>query len=131
MDLNTEQISLISFSLLYDNVYQSSECPPDAVVEDNDAIDGWLLIQKEKQAKTQKEKLLEKLHSQHEGAKDIFVMAKDGEDAQRINSLNTGHSRVIKDGRIKQMNKDEGDFDHYKFNDIQKDLQDQIMETGI
>tara|TARA_R110000824_G_scaffold219415_2_gene406309 strand:- start:965 stop:1990 length:1026 start_codon:yes stop_codon:yes gene_type:complete len=131
IDLSTEQSSLISFSLLYDNVYQSTECPPDAIVEDNDAIDGWILIQKEKQAKTQKEKLLEKLHTQHEGAKDIFVAAKDPEDAQRINALNSEYAHNIKGGRIKQMNEIEGDFDHYKFNDIQKDLQDQVMETGM
>ena len=131
-DLTTEQVSLMSFSLMYDNIYQSTECPPDEIVEDDDAIDGWLLLQREKQSKSQKEKLLEKLHSKHKSAKDIFVAAKDYDDAKRINNLNSDYSQHIKKSRVKQLSEAEGgELHHYKFNDIQKDLKDEIMEAGM
>tara|TARA_R110002020_G_scaffold250181_3_gene464272 strand:- start:2039 stop:3061 length:1023 start_codon:yes stop_codon:yes gene_type:complete len=131
MDLNTEQISLVSFSLMYDNIYQSTECPTDEIVEDNDAIDGWLILQREKQSKSQKEKLLEKLHSKHEKSKDIFVKADDADHARRINSLNGNYAQHVKSSRVKQIKETDGELDHYKFNDIQKDIKDQIMEAGI
>mgnify|MGYP006107059839 CR=1 FL=1 len=131
IDLSTEQISLVSFSLMYDNIYQSTECPTDDIVEDNDAIDGWLILQREKQSKSQKEKLLEKLHSKHENSKDIFVKADDAEHAKRINNLNGNYAQHVKSSRVKQIKETDGELDHYRFNDIQKDIKDQIMEAGI
>jgi hypothetical protein len=131
MELSTEQISIVSFSLMYDNIYQSTECPTDEIIEDNDAIDGWLILQREKQSKSQKEKLLEKLHAKHENSKDIFVKADDADHAKRINNLNGNYAQHVKSSRVKQIKETDGELDHYKFNDIQKDIKDQIMEAGM
>lgn len=37
---------LCSFSKMYDNVYESTECPPDEVINDDDVLDGWFVKQR-------------------------------------------------------------------------------------
>jgi hypothetical protein len=128
-DLTPNQMALISYSVMYDNIYQSQECPPDEVIEDNDAIDGWLIIQREKRGKKQRESLLENLHKRHENAKDIFVMAENREDADRISELNGDIGKHIRASRLGKLNK-EGTVAHHAFSDIQADLKGQLMEAG-
>ena len=52
------QITLVSLSRMYDNVYKSPECPPDEIIADNYAIDGWFIEQHEERKKRQKEKCI-------------------------------------------------------------------------
>ena len=129
-DLTPNQIALISYSVMYDNIYQSQECPPDEVVEDNDAIDGWLLLQREKRSKKQQESLLENLHKKHADSKDIFVMAENKEEADRIAELNGDIGKHIRSSRLSKLNK-EGTVDYSKFSDIQADLKGQLMDAGV
>jgi hypothetical protein len=41
---------------MYDNVYESMECPPDEVIKDDDMLDGWFIQQHKDREKKLKEK---------------------------------------------------------------------------
>lgn len=51
VDLSLPQKQLCMWSNLYDSVYKNSECPEDGIIEDDDALDGWMIYQKRKRDK--------------------------------------------------------------------------------
>lgn len=93
---NTEftinQKNLITWSLIYDNVYESLESPDESVIRDDDMLDGWFLVQKEKQEKEQRnENINNKIKSgKISGSGHVFVMPDSEEelsDLMRSTSL--------------------------------------------
>jgi hypothetical protein len=90
--LTREQHSLISWSQFYDNIAESSECPPEEVIEDDDLLDGWCVTQRKKRKEEEKSKLSER----YGNAGEIFIPVATPEQAVKINELNTGQAHMIK-----------------------------------
>lgn len=88
-DLTINQRNLLTWSRIYDNVQESLECPTDDVINDDDMLDGWFILQKEKREKEQRkqeaESLLNNSSSKMSKASHVFVSESRGVD---INSLN-------------------------------------------
>ena len=55
VELTKDQLSLSSYSTLYDNVYESHECPNEKIIDDDDCLDGWLIQQRRKSEKDRKQ----------------------------------------------------------------------------
>ena len=57
-DWTDEQRALVNLSRMYDSIRDHSESPSDDVINDDDALDGWMLVQKRKaeKEKTKKDK---------------------------------------------------------------------------
>lgn len=47
-ELTDEQKQLLAWSRVYDNVREDPECPPEDLMADDDAFDGWLLLRRNK-----------------------------------------------------------------------------------
>jgi hypothetical protein len=47
-DLTDEQRSVVGWSLLYDGARECPDCPPDDVLTDDDAFDGWLIKRRQR-----------------------------------------------------------------------------------
>lgn len=98
IELTDEQLNLISWTRLYDNVYQHSECPSEDVIDDDDCLDGFLIADKRKR---DKEKGLMGAHekitnAKIAGASEVFLVAETEEDAVKIHNLNDeGVKRTI------------------------------------
>ncbi len=60
-DLTINQRNLITWSRVYENIQESMDCPTDNVIEDDDMLDGWFLIQQAKREKEKMEQEVEKL----------------------------------------------------------------------
>lgn len=92
-----EQKTLVVMSKMYDNAYESMECPPDEVIEDDDMFDGWMIMQRREieksKAKNRNEKMLKDKNLGN--AKEVFLVANSKEEAQNIYSLNDNNSRHI------------------------------------
>ena len=103
-NLTTEQTSLISWSTMYDRIYESPDCPPEEVLEDDDMLDGWLLIQK-RQRETDKKKheLESSLNKKVGNADDIFLVVETPEDALKIDLLNDERAKRVKRQRFKEI----------------------------
>jgi hypothetical protein len=90
--LTREQHSLISWSQFYDNINESSEAPPDEIMDDDDLIDGWCVVQRKKRKEEDKRKLMDR----YGDAGEIFIPVSNPEQAAKINELNDGSARMIK-----------------------------------
>lgn len=105
-DLTYEQRSLILWSTMYDNVKESPDCPSDDILNDDDMLDGWFIVQKRKRDSERRKKEGESLVSKNSriaGADEVYVVAQSPEEISRINELNTPASLAIKRQRSAQL----------------------------
>ena len=93
-----DQKVLVTFAKMYEGTYQSPECPPDEVFEDDDMFDGWLIVQKRKRETSQNTKHVDNMKGISDKAQEVFVYAPNREDADTIYDLNDVQGRM----KIKQ-----------------------------
>lgn len=87
-EMSDYQRILVSWSLIYDSVYESPDCPSDEVLNNNDLLDNWLTKQSEKRKKdaknngsfTENDKIL--------NSGEICIMVDSEEDAKRVYEMN-------------------------------------------
>ena len=125
--LNENQLSLLYWSKLYDNISESSEAPSSASMKDPLAVDGWLIKQSKKRDAE------ERLKSIPGKDGEVFLPARNKQEAKEIMSLNTSEaSRIIK-SKAKELSKgvdiDEANFAHVK-QDISMKINEASMRKG-
>lgn len=102
-----DQLALISYSQMYDSIDGHAECPNDEIIEDDDLLDGWMIMIKRKQDKEKGLKQLEStIPDKYKNSKELFMPVSNQADADKINALNSGQSQMIKRQRsetVKQM----------------------------
>ena len=125
VNMSVEQRLLVFWSNIYDSVYESSDCPPDNVIKDDDILDGWFLIQKKKREDAvTKHRLEEGLASNEKirSAQEVFVLAGSQKDAQNVDILNTGEALRVKQERLAAL-KRAGSLREDQMPDTQRNLQ--------
>lgn len=103
-NLNTEQLNIIQWSSLYDNIQESSECPTEDIVADDDALDGWLIIQRRKRESAKNSSAFEN-QNKASGHTEQFIIAESKKDIERIQSLNSPQSLSTMKSRLRQVEK--------------------------
>lgn len=116
--IGQEQINLISYTKLYDNVYKHPECPIDSIINDDDALDGWLLYMKQKSDVEKKQQQFEKT-SKAKG-NEHFIMVKDQEDINSVLSMNDTRAKVIQ-RKIHKMVEQDGVANELNIQEIRQD----------
>jgi hypothetical protein len=97
IDLTEEQRILTVWSSIYDSIYEHPECPPDFVVNDDDILDGWMIVQKRKRESGANEGSDELIQNEKiRNSEEIFLVAETPEDVKRIESLNSDHAKILK-----------------------------------
>lgn len=134
--LTDDQKSLILWSNMYDNIHESSESPADEVMEDDDMLDGWLIIQRRKRNKQQNEKMIDdKTDNEKISQSDeVFVMARSSSEAEKINEANDVQSRMVKRSRENRINASDQVTEHKDFQDVKLELrqqQNELFKTHI
>ena len=101
-DLSIDQKNIIVWSRMYDNIQESMECPSDDVINDDDMLDGWFIIQRKKQESDRAESELESRvgNEKISNSQEVFVMAQTQDDANNINKVNTFQSQMVKKERM-------------------------------
>ena len=101
-ELSIDQKNILVWSKMYDNVYESLDCPSDDVIEDDDMLDGWFLVQRDKRKKDRGEQELNQLTSNEKikNSSEVFLMTgKSKKDVNRINEMNDVAAKTIKKQR--------------------------------
>lgn len=98
-ELSIDQRNILVWSKMYDNVYESMEVPPDFVIEDDDMLDGWFIVQREKAEQRKVENEIDQISAKHSNADEVFLMANSTEDINRIHSMNSTHAKIVKKQR--------------------------------
>ena len=89
IEMNDDQRNLLILERMYNNVKQHPECPSDEIINDDDALDGWFLFQKEKRKKEQiKNNVLDKVRGKVSKHNELYVFTQDPEEAKVIHDMN-------------------------------------------
>lgn len=139
-DLSDDQRNLVGCSMLLDNVREHPETPSDEVIEDDDALDGWLLHHRREREREQAKRQAETVSGNQKIAdapeqfltiSDSLVesgdMAKIAEEANRILGVNDPKTRRDLKVRAKVI-REKGDVDETSLPDVQQALQMQARQ---
>lgn len=106
IDYTDEQRNLVSWSMMYDNIYEHPDCPSDEVIADDDILDGWLIEQKNKREDEKLKKYGEgKLNSKVAGCEEIFMVSDSDKGARAIDAMNTPGARIAKQQKLAYVKK--------------------------
>lgn len=130
--LSSNKLTLCSYSSMYDSVYENPEAPSEKVIEDDDCLDGWFIVQRRKHDQSKKERESEELikNPKIKNAKEVFLMANNKQEADEIYGLNNGLARSVINQR-QQTIEQKGKTSDLDFVDVQTDLQMQQNQAFI
>lgn len=123
-ELTSDQNHILIWARMYDSVFESMETPPEDVFEDDDMLDGWFVVQKRKREKEEAQSEIDSLSGNHGDAGEVFVMARDKKDVDKINSANSTQAKKVKQQR-EQVIKQQGTAKDTDFLDQKIRLQQQ------
>lgn len=120
IELTEDQKRLISLSCLYDNVYSHQDCPSEEVIEDDDMLDGWLILKKrESQKDKAKNEILEKA-GKNANAEEVFIVT-DSENAGKVYDINDQYTSNIIKSRLHMVG-EKGEVNYKDFLDVKQDM---------
>lgn len=100
IDLTDDQRLLCQITRMYDSAHEHPECPGDGIIEDDDAFDGWMIKERRKNERERNEQALDDVtRGKHKDAHEVFIIAKNKDDARKIDNLNDTQARVVKKQR--------------------------------
>ena len=118
-ELSTDQQNLIAWSKLYDSIGESPEAPIDDIINDDDAIDGWLIDQRRKREKDKNKFKLDGYDDKHQGADEVYIMTSSKEEAAEVYDMNDAQGRMTVKSREKTVKEAGGKFvNHRDFRDV-------------
>jgi hypothetical protein len=103
-EITENQKNLVMWSQLYDNIAESMDAPAQEVLEDDDVLDGWFIIQAKKRKKEKLEKEFnDKTGDKIKNAHEVYVMSGSVEENELIENMNDLNSRRIKKERAQTL----------------------------
>lgn len=124
-DWTDEQRSLVNFSKTLDSIREHMEAPPSELMDDDDALEGWILYQNDKYDKERKKKQLTDKNRLNNGKEyqETFIITDDTDEAEEIMNLNDEYGKkYIKD--FVNMS-DQPDFDMLQLPLVQQEIREQ------
>jgi hypothetical protein len=112
--MTTQQQLLLMWSRMYDSIQESSEPPESFVIDDDDMLDGWLLLQSSKDEG-------EKINSKISRAQEQYIIANNIDEAKEIENRNSPDVKRIKEQRQKAL-AEKGELNESELPDVKKRL---------
>jgi hypothetical protein len=133
IEYTKEQLYLCSYSCMYDNIYESSECPNEQVIDDDDCLDGWMIIRRREHDKHRKEQEVNSMlkNPKIANSQEVFLVARDQEAAQEIYGLNNPIARNVVKSRAEKIVNANGQIKFTEFDDIKQDIAIQRNQQAI
>jgi len=92
-EITEYQKMLVTWSIVYDNVYESMDCPSDDVIQNDDLLDQWFTENSEKRKKEKgQSNSLGISNSKIANAQEIGIVVDSLEDAQNVYNLNSNNT---------------------------------------
>lgn len=127
VNLTDEQRTLILYSNMYDSIHNSPDCPCKAIIEDDDALDGWIIHTNKEREKEKNEKNINTTTGIPDSAQEVFLPASTEKEAKAINDLNTIETKMIKKQR-NNLIKEKGQVEDHKLPDKQLELRRMLID---
>lgn len=121
VNLTEDQKELINWSLLYDGIFGHPDCPPDDVIDDDDCLDGFLILDKRKRDKDKISNKVENsiTNERIQNADEVYIVADNVDDAEKINNLNSDIVKSRKKVRERIISK-AGEVDEKSMPDVKQ-----------
>ncbi len=133
-EFSREQEDLLAWTRLYSSLDEATDKPPQNVIEDDDALDGWLIKRRKETEKQQGQDRFEEIAGKHQNADHVLVPARSQEEAQKIYDLNGPEGKMNVESRLKTVKEssEEGDNNvhHTKFEDVKRKRMLQANNLG-
>lgn len=132
INMTKDQLALCQYSSMYDNVHESSESPHEDVINDDDCLDGWFIVQKREYDKNKNKREVEKMmgNSKIANSQEVFLMAKDQHTAKKIHDMNTSIGKSIIKNRNAQIDQ-AGSIKHTHLSDVKQDISAQRTQQAL
>ena len=126
-ELTSEQRGIFIWSKMYDSISESIEAPSENIINDDDALDGWLITQRRKRdtEKNEKEVQGKIANDKIANSSEVFVMAKTKEDASKVDDVNTFTAKKIKDSRTNYIHTKGSEVKQGEFKDVKMSINQQ------
>lgn len=125
-----EQQNLIIWSNLYDNIHEFPDCPTEAVINDDDVLDGFLLLKKRERENEYNAKLVEsKLSKKTSQGQEVYITANTVDDAAKIVGANDPHAKRTIAERMAAISK-YGELSEAQLPDVKRELQMRINQIN-
>lgn len=107
-DFTSEQQSISIWSIVYDNVRKSTEAPSETLIEDDDALDGWMITQKRKEdVKSGRLEVKQQItNDKIAKAGEIFIMTNTEEQIKKVYEMNDFAGKIAFKKRMMQVQRD-------------------------
>ena len=104
-EMGEDQRNVILWSQMYDNIQESLDCPTDDVINDDDLLDGWFIVQRKKREKEKNETDFEESTKSDKikNAGEVYVVAQNDDDRERVEGMNSLTGRMVKKHREAQL----------------------------
>ena len=122
-----DQRGLVNVSKMYDSIYEHPECPNEKVIEDDDMLDGWMIVQKRKNEKEKNQKTIDELNPNLKKAQEVFLMANNSQDVESILDLNSPEAMHRLNQKIATINRT-GEVEDSQLPDVKMNLMNQANE---
>lgn len=99
VDLSDDQKTLLAWSMLYDNIQEHPECPSSKIIDDDDMLDGWLILQRRN--KNSNKTAFAEDNDKISQSQEIYKVAETPEDAAEIYGLNDEYGKMMLKARNK------------------------------
>lgn len=109
MELTDEQRSLCVWSKMYDDIRGHSDCPNQATIDDDDMLDGWIIIQNRKRESEDNTREVESRIGNNpkiQNADEIFIVAGSQQDAQKIYNANSMGAKTLVRQRLEKIQRE-------------------------
>lgn len=123
-ELSNDQQRLIVWSSMYDSIRDTQDCPPDELINDDDCLDGWLIIKKQERDAQNNQIAAAKLMKNDKiaNANEVYLVAQSVDDAKKIDMLNSSSAKEIKKQRFEHISK-RGEIKEGALPDVKRQLQ--------
>jgi hypothetical protein len=106
------------------------EAPSEDIINDDDALDGWILYQNDKNNKEkQKKQISEKFGLDKKRGDEVFIMTNDKKETKAIYSLNDPNTNRDIKNMIK-ITKEKGEVDWTELPHVQKQIKEELRKQG-
>jgi hypothetical protein len=130
-ELSEEQRALLNTSIMYDRIYEHPDCPEPDIIQDDDALDGWMLYQQEKnKAEKTKKGVDNMLSNKVKNSSEIFLMAQDKEQQENIWNLNSSESKARIQEKTQLVLNSTSEVQEHQLPDVQRDIRQKIAELN-
>ena len=120
----------MSLSKTYDNIREHTECPSDIIIDDDDALDGWMLYQRDKISKEQRKADIEgRLGLNKQNGNEVFLMTSSQEEVKEIFDLNSNETNADIREMIKVSNEKDGS-PWVELPHVKRQIQQEIREKN-